>query len=164
MLSRTAIILVFGLLGCHSSAYRADDHYILAERHFQAGDFTQCEQECQKALDLNPNYRQAKALWLESQFLQGKGVAIHGPEGEVWLKKSLPIGMMQMLIEIEQAHHRGQRAFNLGEYGTAEREFRKVLEYTKWVPDSARMEARRQTALKMLEQTKEARRKSASDE
>src|ERR1051325_1370618 len=43
-------------------ASQADEHYRLAERYFQAGDFEKAEIECQKALQLSANHAPSRAL------------------------------------------------------------------------------------------------------
>ena len=111
--------------------YMADEHYRLAESNYQAGDFSKCELECEKAMKLNPNHAPANALWLESQFLQGKGDCT----SVCYFNEIDP---EQTLIEIDHAFNRGTRSYNLGEYEVAEREFRKILEYSKWMPTGAK--------------------------
>ena len=38
---------------------------------------------------------------------------------------------------------RGKRDYNMGEYENAEREFRKILEFSKWMPRASSWSARR---------------------
>src|SRR5438876_10244700 len=41
---------------------QADEHYRLAERYFQAGDFEKSALECEKAIQINGNHAPARAL------------------------------------------------------------------------------------------------------
>jgi tetratricopeptide (TPR) repeat protein len=52
----------------------------------------------------------------------------------------------------------------MGEYDQAEREFRKILEFSKWMPTGVELETRRKAALDMLEHTKESKRQKDIDE
>ena len=164
MSSRTSVIVILGLLGCHSSGLQADDHYQLAESYFQAAEFAKCEQECMETMKLNPDHAPAYALLLESQFLQGNGAFTFESEGDGLLEKGYFIHPEQTLIEIDQVFSRGYRSYIFGNYKTAEREFRRILEYSKWMPRNVELETRHQAALEMLKRTKDARRQREMDE
>jgi tetratricopeptide (TPR) repeat protein len=51
---------------------QADEHYRLAERYYQAGDFEKATLECEKALQLNSSHAPSKALFHEIQFIIGR--------------------------------------------------------------------------------------------
>ena len=145
-------------------ASQADEHYRLAERYFQAGDFEKAEIECEKSIQLNTSHAPAKALHLEIQFILGRHkVTPSTQEYDKYMKEAL-VRHQQVLIEIDEARGRGTRFFNRGEYNHAEREFRQILEYAKWMPTGVEFESRRREALQMLERTKSSRRQKDLDE
>jgi Flp pilus assembly secretin CpaC/tetratricopeptide (TPR) repeat protein len=145
-------------------ASQADEHYRLAERYYTAGDFEKAEIECQKALQLSSNHAPARALYTEVQFILGKGKATPATqEYDSFMKEAL-VRHQQLLIEIDNAFERGKRDYNMGEYDQAEREFRKILEYAKWMPTGIELETRRKSALDMMEHTREAKRQKDVDE
>ena len=145
-------------------ASQADEHYRLAERYFQAGDFEKAEIECQKALQLSANHAPSRALYTEVQFILGKGKATpQTAEYDKFMHEAL-VRHQQLLIEIDNAYERGKRSYNMGEYDQAEREFRKILEFSKWMPTGVELETRRKAALDMLEHTKESKRQKDIDE
>ncbi len=145
-------------------ASQADEHYRLAERYYTAGDFEKAEIEAQKALQLSSNHAPARALLTEVQFLLGKGKATPASqEYDSFMKEAL-VRHQQLLIEIDNAFERGKRDYNMGEYDQAEREFRKILEYSKWMPTGIELETRRKSALDMLDHTRESKRQKDVDE
>src|SRR5262245_41674271 len=145
-------------------ASQADEHYRLAERYFQAGDFEKSEIECQKAIQLSANHAPSRALLTEVQFILGKGKATPATqEFDKFMHEAL-VRHQQLLIEIDNAYERGKRSYNMGEYDQAEREFRKILEFSKWMPTGVELETRRKAALDMLEHTKESKRQKDLDE
>ena len=145
-------------------ASQADEHYRLAERYYTAGDFEKAEIEAQKALQLSSNHAPARALLTEVQFLLGKGKATPASqEYDSFMKEAL-VRHQQLLIEIDNAFERGKRDYNMGEYDQAEREFRKILEFAKWMPTGIELETRRKSALDMLEHTRESKRQKDVDE
>jgi tetratricopeptide (TPR) repeat protein len=124
-------------------ASQADEHYRLAERYYTAGDFEKAEVECQKALTLSGNHAPARALLTEVQFILGKGKATPATkEYDSFMQEAL-VRHQQLLIEIDNAYERGKRDYNMGEYDNAEREFRKILEFSKWMPTGVELETRR---------------------
>lgn len=142
----------------------ADRHYREAERCYTAGDFLKAEQETQKALQLSPTHAPARALQTENQFVLGKGKATPSTqEYDTYMREAL-VRHQQVLVEVDQAHERGKRHFNLGEYDQAEREFRKILEFSKWMPTGAELEARRKSAAELLERTRSAWWQAQSEE
>lgn len=147
-----------------AKASQADEHYRLAERYYTAGDFEKAVLECQKALQLSANHAPARALFTEVQFILGQGKATNATqEYDKFMKEAL-VRHQQLLIEIDNAYERGKRDYNLGEYDQAEREFRKILEFSKWMPTGIELESRRKAALDMLEHTKESKRQKDLDE
>ena len=143
---------------------QADEHYRLAERYYQAADYEKAEIECEKAIQLNPNHAPAQALVREVRFVQGRsGATAASHEYGKYIEQAL-VRQTQTLVEIDNAFQRGTRSFNLGEYDDAEREFRKILEYAKWLPTGVELESRRKSALEMLDRTKESRRQRSLDE
>ena len=143
---------------------QADEHYKLAERYYQAGDFEKAEMECEKALRLNPDHAAAHALFLEIQFvLRRSPTTPRGDEYDKFIKQAL-VQHSQILAEIDEAYARGVRAYNLGNYKDAEKQFRQILEYVKWMPSGVDLETRRRQAIGMLEKTKVAARKTAIEE
>lgn len=143
---------------------QADEHYRLAERYYQSGDYEKSQLECDKALQINGNHAPARALFMEVQFLLGRGrVTPAAEEYDKYMREAL-VRHQQTLVEIDNAMASGQRQYNAGDYDKAEREFRKILEYAKWMPTGIELETRRKQALDMLDRTKEARRQKDLDE
>lgn len=143
---------------------QADEHYRLAERYYTAGDFEKATSECQKALQLSPNHAPARALFTEVQFILGQGKATPvTDEYDKFMKEAL-VRHQQLLIEIDNAYERGKRDYNMGDYDQAEREFRKILEFSKWMPTGVELETRRKSALDMMEHTRESKRQKEIDE
>jgi Flp pilus assembly secretin CpaC/tetratricopeptide (TPR) repeat protein len=143
---------------------QADEHYRLAERYFQAGDFEKSQIECKKAIELNGNHAPSRALLTEVEFILGQGKATPTTaEYDKFMHEAL-VRHQQLLIEIDNAYERGKRSYNMGEYEQAEREFRKILEFAKWMPTGVELETRRKAALEMLEHTKESKRQKDIDE
>jgi tetratricopeptide (TPR) repeat protein len=142
----------------------ADEHYRLAERYYGAGDLDKAEVECRKALELNSNHAPANALLLEVNFLQGRGQET--PASEVYQKiiQEAVVRHQQMLLEIDDKLSAGIRAYNAAYYDEAERSFRMILEFAKWLPTGVDLETRRKQALDMLEKTKSAKRQKELDE
>ncbi len=143
---------------------QADEHYRLAERYYQAGDFEKAELECEKALKLNTDHAPAHALWLEVQFILGRAKATPRAQEYERYRDEAVVRHEQTLLEIDHAFARGTAAYNVGDYDDAERAFRKILEFAKWMPTGVELETRRRQALEMLERTKEARRQRSLDE
>ncbi len=64
-------------------AEQASEHYRLAERYYQSGDFERAELECAKALRLQPGLAAAEALGSEIEFV----LAVHRPR---WAVRAAP--------------------------------------------------------------------------
>ncbi len=151
-------------VGEQAKLAQSDEHYRLAERWYGAGDFEKAEAECQKALALNPSHGAAHALWIEVQFVLGRGkVTPQSVEIDKVLKEAVA-RRQQTELEIDDSIQNGQRAYNRGDYDEAERHFRRVLEYAKWLPTGVQLETRRREAADLLERTKMARRQKDIDE
>jgi len=129
----------------------ADEHYRLAERWYQAGDYDRAEVESQKAIQLNPRHAPADALLIELHFMQGKGQAT--PASEVYQKliNEAVLRHQQVLLEIDAKLARATRSMNAGRSADAARDARIVLEYAKWLPTGVEMDARRRQAMAMLD-------------
>lgn len=112
---------------------RADRIYSLAERQFQAADFEKAQLTCERALKLNPSHAPARALHMEVQFILASLLQVRAPPngGEDFISQ---IRHSQTLVEIDNAFERAERSMERAEGYDAEREFRKVLEYAKWMP------------------------------
>lgn len=145
--------------------FLAQEHYRLAERFFTEGKLENAEISARKALEYNPNHAGARALLYETQILLGRGVAT--PMGKRLEKaiNEVRARQEQVRLEIDEAFNRGMRFYNAGQYEDAERAFRLVIEYSKWVfPPSVQVDARRQQSIEMLEKTKQAARQKELDE
>ncbi len=145
-------------------AAQAEEHYRLAIRYYDSGDFDKAEAECQKALSLNPNHGASHALMLEVQFALGKGrVTPQSMEFEAIINMA-HARQQQVIFEIRDAMDNGIRSYNLGNYDDAERHFRTILEYAKWLPTGVELENQRRQAADLLERTKLARQQKKVDE
>ena len=129
----------------------ADEHYRLAEGRFQAGDYEGAEAECGKALAIDPRHAAAGALRLEVRFLLGRGQTEEARKASVARRS-------QTLAEMDDAQARGVALTQAGDLDGAEREFRKILEYAKWMPRDAEFQSRREAAILHLERVQAARR------
>ncbi|MBI2932477.1 MAG: tetratricopeptide repeat protein [Planctomycetes bacterium] len=142
----------------------ADEHYRMADRWYQAGDFEKAELECQKALQLNPEHAPAHALYLDVQFMLNKGQATPASEEYQKIIQQAVVRHEQTLLEIDDKFSAGVRAYNAGSYEEAEQSFRVILEYAKWLPTGPALEIRRKQAMDMYEKTKIAKRQKEIDE
>ena len=61
----------------------ADDHYRLAELHFQKGEFAKAEKECRSALDSNGSHLPSRALLDQLIFLQSRAAKVPVPAPSV---------------------------------------------------------------------------------
>jgi len=133
---------------------RAEELYKLAERRFQAGDFEKAEEMSLKALEVDPNFAAARALYTENGFILGKGKTTPtSGEYDKFMKEAL-VRHQQTLTEVDAAQERGRQAYRQGDYEQAEREFRKIIEFSKWMPTGIELEARRKSAAEMLDLTR----------
>jgi Ca-activated chloride channel family protein len=129
----------------------ANQHFRLAERYYNAGDFEKAEVESQKALKTAPNHAPARALQAEVQFILGKGKATPSTEEyDGFMKESL-VRHQQLLVEMDNALERGRRFRAAGDVESANRESRKVLEFSKWMPTGVELDARRKQALDLID-------------
>ncbi|MHC4606035.1 MAG: tetratricopeptide repeat protein, partial [Planctomycetota bacterium] len=143
---------------------QSEEHYKMAERYYRSTDFDRAALECEKALKLNPNHAAASALKHEIDFLRNRGAAT--PESEYYrdIMNTAIARHQQLLVEVDKKISKGQRHYNLGEYEDAEREFRMVLEYAKWMPTGPGIDDRRVLAIEWLERTKQAHQQQMLDE
>src|SRR5262245_52639781 len=145
-------------------AAQAEEHYRLALRYYDSGDFEKAEAECAKALSLNEKHAASHALMIEVQFALGKGrVTPQSLEFEAIIQMAAA-KQQQVIFEIREAMDNGIRSYNLGNYDDAERHFRTILEYAKWLPTGVELERQRQHAAELLERTKLARHQKKIDE
>jgi tetratricopeptide (TPR) repeat protein len=136
---------------------QAEEHYRLALRYYDSGDFEKAEAECAKALSLNPNYGASHALMLEVQFALGKGkVKPQSLEFETIIQMATA-RQQQVIFEVRDAMDKGIRDYNLGKYDDAERQFRTIIEYAKWLPSGTGIDVQRKQASEMLEKNRVAR-------
>jgi len=136
---------------------QSEEHYGLALRYYDSGDFEKSESECAKALSLNPSHGASHALMLEVQFALGKGkVKPQSLEFETTIQMATA-RQQQVIFEVREAMDKGIRDYNLGKYDDAERQFRTVIEYAKWLPSGAGIDAQRKQASEMLEKNRVAR-------
>jgi type II secretory pathway component GspD/PulD (secretin) len=143
---------------------QAEEHYRLALRYYDSAEFDKCEAECQKALALNPEHGPSSALLIEVQFNLGKGrVTPQSAEFDEIIKIARA-RQQAVIFEIREALENGVRAYNLGNYDDAERHFRTILEYAKWMPTGVELERQRTHAADLLERTKLARQQKKIDE
>ncbi|HKS16787.1 MAG TPA: hypothetical protein VJU16_05705, partial [Planctomycetota bacterium] len=104
------------------------------------------------------------ALMLEVQFALGKGrVTPQSLEFEAIIQMAAA-KQQQVIFEIRESMDNGIRSYNLGNYDDAERHFRTILEYAKWLPTGVELERQRQHAADLLERTKLARQQKKIDE
>jgi len=143
---------------------QADEHYKLAERYYSSGDFDKAEAECQKALSLNSNHGAAQALLVQVQFALGKGKVTPQSQEFEDIIRIASVRQQQTLMEIRDAMENGVRSYNMGNYDDAERHFRRILEYAKWLPTGVELETQRRQAAELLDRTKVARRQKEIDE
>ena len=124
----------------------ADEHYRLAERFYQAADYARAEVECDQAIRIDPSHAPAQALRIEVRFVQGKGGATANSQiyGR-YIEQAIPL-VDHTLAAMELGIECGNRALSGDRPDEAEREFRKVLEYAKWLPTGIEVETRRKQA------------------
>jgi len=110
----------------------AREAYGRAEARYEAGDFEAAEHECETALRLDPGCTEADALYSEIQFVLGKR------SSSILADVIACPGRLrqdQVLVELRGRFQSGQCLYSRREFDAAEREFRLVLEYLKWLPD-----------------------------
>ena len=118
-----AALLIVGILGL--AGVLDDVLYRRAERLYQAGDFEKASLWSERVLKMNPSHAPARALFTEVQFILG--------QGKVW-PAAVDYGQYMKrdahtLVEMDIALARAERSGD-------EREWRKILEYAKWLPDT----------------------------
>jgi Ca-activated chloride channel family protein len=139
------------------NAKEADEHYRLAERYYTAGDPEKSEVEIQKALVLAPQHAPARSLLQEIQFILGKGKATPATqEYDRRLMKSALVRQPELRSEADTALERGRRLQAAGDLANANLEFRKVLEYSKWMTRGFEMEDRHRPAPELSDEAGES--------
>ncbi|HLY75601.1 MAG TPA: VIT domain-containing protein [Planctomycetota bacterium] len=135
------------------NSLEADEHYRLAERHYTAVDVQKVEEETQKALRLDPNHAPSRALNTEALFILNKGKATPSTqEYDGFLKEAL-VRHPQILVEADRALENGRQFQAAGDLAGANREYRKVVELSKWMTTGVEVELRRKQALELANQT-----------
>jgi len=137
-------------VGEQAKASQADERYRLAERYYHAGDLEKAALECEKALALHPRHAAATALRLEVDFILGRGAPTPATQEYSKFFQSALVRHQQTLVEVDNALERGRRMEASGDRAAAEREYRKVLEYAKWMPTGVELETRRKDAQALL--------------
>ena len=120
----------------------ADSLYRRAEREYQAGDFEKARTRCLTALRLRPSHAEARALRMEIDFILGEGRLAIPLDYSVYVTKTWWSG--SSLKEMDDALARAEETGD-------EREWRKILEYAKWLPDGVEVRARTDQARAYLE-------------
>jgi type II secretory pathway component GspD/PulD (secretin) len=147
------------------SEFMAQEHFRLAERFFTEGKLENSEMSAREALRYNPKHAGAMALLYETQVLLGRGQASPLSQQLNSVINQVQAQQQQVRLEINEHFNRGMRFYNTAQYADAERAFRMVVEYSKWVyPPSVEVDTRRQQAVEMLEKTKQASRQHSLDE
>ncbi len=131
-------------------AARAEEHYRLALRHYDSGDFEKADAESMKALSLNPTHGASHALQLETRFALGKGRTTPQSQEFESIIHMAHARQQQVIFEVRDAMDSGIRDYNLGKYSDAERHFRTIIEYAKWLPEAPELDAQRRQAAEML--------------
>jgi hypothetical protein len=94
----------------------------------------------------NPEPRSGKTTELPDEEATIKRLE---PDYSPYMKEAL-VRHQQLNVELDNAHERGKRAYNQGDYAGAEREYRKIIEMSKWMPKGIEIDARRREAVEML--------------
>jgi Ca-activated chloride channel family protein len=137
-------------VGEQAKASQADEYYRFAERLYQAGDFEKAALECEKALSLNARHAAATALRIEVDFILGRSTPPARLEYDQYMKEAV-VRHQQTLVEVDNALERGRRLEQSGDRDAAEREYRKILEFAKWMPTGVELETRRKQAQERLQ-------------
>lgn len=141
----TALLAVLLLAGIAWVAPRVlvETPYARAERLYQAGDFEKALLLCERELRRSPADAPLRALYTELQFLLG-GEVVPGAYDKHFIR-NLGVGdSARALAEIDDAFARAERTGD-------EREWRKILEYAKWMPYDADIRCRADQARACLE-------------
>jgi tetratricopeptide (TPR) repeat protein len=116
----------------------ADERTRLAERFFQAGDVDRARAEAGEAVKLDPKHAAANALLREADVARGAPAA---GEHRRYISEAL-VRHSQTTIEIDACFERGLKLRSQGDREAADREFRKILEYAKWMPAGVELDTR----------------------
>lgn len=129
------LVALLILASCSTYHDRADVHYGRAEELYRVGDFERAAGECDRALQLAPDHGAARELRWEIQWMLSQDLAPMAPH------KAPGARCGRAILEIDELLRRGHRAYPDDPERSA-REFRRVLEYAKWLPDSPELRAR----------------------
>jgi hypothetical protein len=126
-----------------------DAHYRRAERYYEAGNFEGSRRACGEALRLRPDHAPARALFTEVEFILGQGeTTLLGAAFERFMH--VQRASEDPLLDMDQSLIKAEQFVWAGELGRAAQEYRKVLEYGKWVPASLEVGARTERATAAL--------------
>lgn len=128
-----------------------DACYLRAERYFQREDYEKSEWACRRALRLNPNHAPARALLMELEFMLGRGRLASIVDYSRYMSGCGPIKHDQTLVEIDNALAKAVRLLEAVDFEGAGKEYRKVIEYAKWLPVGLELDRRRKVALEGLD-------------
>ena len=117
----------------------AEDHFRLAERYNQARDYEKAEVACRNSLRLNPAHARARELLETVQIVKALQVS------SLDLHRRGKCNLMEMFeslarVEMNNFLSAADRFATEGEVDKAEMEYRKVLEYAKWMPTSVEID------------------------
>lgn len=141
----------------------ADEHYRLAEKHFENAQFDQAEVEVERALGLKPDHMGAQALRSNLQIVTGRApVTPQDSAVRKFMDEQRAI-VQETLKEIHNAHQRGLRHYNDGQFGDAEDQFKLILQYVRWLPMNVDLEQYRVQAQDMLAKSRSAARAQEID-
>lgn len=144
---------------------RAEEHYLLAQRHLSRHDYKMAEQECLNALRFDPNHAGATALLYEIRSILKKGPDSIDSFTATKLLEEVRAKTEQRILEVQRAFQTGLNHYNAGEYDKAERAFKTLIEISRWIyPKSPAIESLVDQAKSMLRQTESARRQKEIDD
>jgi hypothetical protein len=125
----------------------SDEHYRRAERYYQAGDFEKAVLECEKALQLSANHVPARALYTEVQFILGQAKATPwNSPCERFITHVCMTRTQQLLVEMDAGLARAEELVAADNPEGAEKQYRKLLEFAKWLPAGCDVEQRAKIA------------------
>ena len=135
---------------------QAEAYYRLGLSYREGGDFEKAEVELKKALENDPTHLQAKAMLQEVLMLSGKmKISIESEQFKRQMEEE-HAKIQQKVLEVENIYNKGIRYFESTDYENAEREFKIVIEMSKWPPTNATIDTLTKKSEEMLEKTKVA--------
>lgn len=137
---------------------QAESLYKLGKSYMEAGNFESAEKELREALKYDPNHVEAKKDLNDVLMLIGKGpVTLPDQKIDEMLRGEI-VARQQLITEMEGIYSRGVKFYEMLKYDEAEREFRRIIEMSKWRLAHIDIESIRQKAAVMLEKTQAAKR------